>query len=69
MSAYNDMLSVHKPYENYPSLIKNIIQKNNGTCQFAVVSPLMCDGITQGQAGMELSLFSRDVIAQPQQLL
>ena len=54
----------HKPYENYPSLIKNVIQKNNGTCQFAGGVPAMCDGITQGQAGMELSLFSRDVIAQ-----
>ena len=64
VSAYNDMLSAHKPYENYPSLIKNVIQKNNGTCQFAGGVPAMCDGITQGQAGMELSLFSRDVIAQ-----
>ena len=63
VSAYNDMLSAHKPYENYPSLIKNVIRKNNGTCQFAGGVPAMCDGITQGQAGMELSLFSRDVIA------
>ena len=64
VSAYNDMLSAHKPYENYPSKIKKIISENNGTCQFAGGVPAMCDGVTQGQVGMELSLFSRDVIAQ-----
>ncbi len=64
VSAYNDMLSAHKPYETYPKIIKNIISQNGGTCQFAGGVPAMCDGVTQGQAGMELSLFSRDVIAQ-----
>ena len=64
VSAYNDMLSAHKPYENYPSKIKKIISENDGTCQFAGGVPAMCDGVTQGQVGMELSLFSRDVIAQ-----
>ena len=64
ISAYNDMLSAHKPYENYPSFIKGIITENNGTSQFAGGVPAMCDGVTQGQVGMELSLFSRDVIAQ-----
>ena len=64
VSAYNDMLSAHKPYESYPTFIKKIITKNNGTCQFAGGVPAMCDGVTQGQVGMELSLFSRDVIAQ-----
>ena len=64
VSAYNDMLSAHKPYENYPSKIKKVISENNGTCQFAGGVPAMCDGVTQGQIGMELSLFSRDVIAQ-----
>ena len=64
VSAYNDMLSAHKPYETYPKIIKNIINQNGGTCQFAGGVPAMCDGVTQGQAGMELSLFSRDVIAQ-----
>ena len=58
------MLSAHKPYENYPSKIKKIISENDGTCQFAGGVPAMCDGVTQGQVGMELSLFSRDVIAQ-----
>ena len=64
VSAYNDMLSAHKPYENYPSKIKKVISENNGTCQFAGGVPAMCDGVTQGQVGMELSLFSRDIIAQ-----
>jgi len=64
VSAYNDMLSAHKPYEIYPRIIKNIINQNGGTCQFAGGVPAMCDGVTQGQVGMELSLFSRDVIAQ-----
>ena len=64
VSAYNDMLSAHKPYETYPKIIKNIINQNGGTCQFAGGVPAMCDGVTQGQVGMELSLFSRDVIAQ-----
>ena len=64
ISAYNDMLSAHQPYGKYPEIIKNEIAKSGGTCQFAGGVPAMCDGITQGQVGMELSLFSRDVIAQ-----
>ena len=63
ISAYNDMLSAHKPYENYPHLIREIARKNGATAQLAGGVPAMCDGITQGQTGMELSLFSRDVIA------
>ena len=64
VSAYNDMLSAHQPFKNYPKVIKKVINEKNGTCQFAGGVPAMCDGITQGQPGMELSLFSRDVIAQ-----
>ncbi|MCK5829475.1 MAG: phosphogluconate dehydratase [Methylococcales bacterium] len=63
ISSYNDMLSAHQPYKDAPDLIKAAISKAGGVAQFAGGVPAMCDGITQGQAGMELSLFSRDLIA------
>ena len=63
ISAYNDMLSAHEPYKDAPALIKEAIKEAGGVAQFAGGVPAMCDGVTQGQAGMELSLFSRDVIA------
>jgi len=63
VSAYNDMLSAHQPLERYPALIKEAVRKAGAVAQFAGGVPAMCDGVTQGQAGMELSLFSRDVIA------
>ncbi|MCW3480772.1 phosphogluconate dehydratase [Neisseriaceae bacterium JH1-16] len=63
VSAYNDMLSAHQPLEAFPAWIKQEALKAGATAQFAGGVPAMCDGVTQGQAGMELSLFSRDVIA------
>ncbi|MDP5211651.1 phosphogluconate dehydratase [Pseudoalteromonas tunicata] len=63
INSYNDMLSAHVPYKDYPDLIKNIAKKYNSTAQVAGGVPAMCDGVTQGRDGMELSLFSRDVIA------
>jgi phosphogluconate dehydratase len=63
ISAYNDMLSAHKPYETYPKLIRKIALKNGAVAQFAGGVPAMCDGVTQGQPGMDLSLLSRDIIA------
>lgn len=63
VSAYNDMLSAHQPYERYPGLIRAAAEKNGAVAQFAGGVPAMCDGVTQGQDGMDLSLFSRDVIA------
>jgi phosphogluconate dehydratase len=63
VNAYNDMLSAHQPYERFPAIIKQAAQKAGGIAQVAGGVPAMCDGITQGRAGMELSLFSRDVIA------
>jgi phosphogluconate dehydratase len=63
VTAYNDMLSAHQPYEQYPALIRDAARKAGATAQVAGGVPAMCDGVTQGQAGMELSLFSRDVIA------
>ncbi|HYD80677.1 MAG TPA: phosphogluconate dehydratase [Paucimonas sp.] len=63
VSAYNDMLSAHQPYEYFPRLIKEAVRKAGGVAQFAGGVPAMCDGVTQGQPGMELSLFSRDTIA------
>jgi phosphogluconate dehydratase len=63
VSAYNDMLSAHKTYENYPPLIRAAAREAGAVAQFAGGVPAMCDGVTQGTAGMELSLFSRDVIA------
>ena len=63
ITAFNDMLSAHQPYERYPELIRQAAREAGGTAQVAGGVPAMCDGVTQGQAGMELSLFSRDVIA------
>jgi len=63
ISAYNDMLSAHQPYETYPTIIKEAISATGGVAQFAGGVPAMCDGVTQGQPGMDLSLMSRDVIA------
>ncbi len=63
VSAYNDMLSAHQPLERYPAIIKRAAREAGGTAQYAGGVPAMCDGVTQGRPGMELSLFSRDVIA------
>ena len=63
VSAYNDMLSAHRPFERYPQVIKQAAREAGAVAQFAGGVPAMCDGVTQGQPGMELSLFSRDVIA------
>ena len=63
VTAYNDMLSAHQPFEDYPALIRDAARQAGGTAQVAGGVPAMCDGVTQGQPGMELSLFSRDVIA------
>jgi len=63
VSAYNDMLSAHQPLERYPALLKKEILRAGGVAQFAGGVPAMCDGVTQGRPGMELSLFSRDVVA------
>jgi phosphogluconate dehydratase len=63
VTAYNDMLSAHQPYERFPELIRAAARQVGGVAQVAGGVPAMCDGITQGQTGMELSLFSRDVIA------
>src|SRR5690606_9768852 len=63
ISAYNDILSAHAPYQNYPQQLKAALAKAGHVGQMAGGVPAMCDGVTQGQAGMELSLFSRDVIA------
>ena len=63
VTAYNDMLSAHQPYERYPELIRQAARAKGGTAQVAGGTPAMCDGVTQGEAGMDLSLFSRDVIA------
>jgi len=62
-SAYNDMLSAHQPYQTYPDIIKAAVKETGGVAQFAGGVPAMCDGVTQGQPGMDLSLMSRDVIA------
>ena len=64
VDAYNDMLSAHQPFETYPPLIRETARSLGATAQVAGGVPAMCDGVTQGRAGMELSLFSRDVIAQ-----
>jgi phosphogluconate dehydratase len=64
VTAYNDMLSAHQPYAVYPDQIKEAALRFNATAQVAGGVPAMCDGVTQGRPGMELSLFSRDVIAQ-----
>jgi phosphogluconate dehydratase len=62
VSAYNDMLSAHQPLERYPALLKKEILRAGGVAQFAGGVPAMCDGVTQGRPGMELSLFSREVV-------
>lgn len=63
ITAYNDMVSAHQPFKDFPDWIKDEAQKHGATAQVAGGTPAMCDGITQGYEGMELSLFSRDVIA------
>ncbi len=63
ITAYNDMLSAHAPFESYPEIIRTAAREVNAVAQVAGGVPAMCDGVTQGQEGMELSLFSRDVIA------
>ncbi|KAA0575377.1 phosphogluconate dehydratase [Azospirillum sp. B21] len=63
VTAYNDMLSAHQPYERYPAMIRESVRAAGGVAQVAGGVPAMCDGVTQGYEGMELSLFSRDVIA------
>ena len=63
ITAYNDMLSAHQPFETYPDLIRQAAREAGGVAQVAGGVPAMCDGVTQGQPGMELSLFSRDLIA------
>ncbi|WP_111976402.1 phosphogluconate dehydratase [Algibacillus agarilyticus] len=63
ITSYNDMLSAHQPYETYPAFIKEAISEVGSVAQVAGGVPAMCDGVTQGQAGMDLSLISRDVIA------
>ncbi|MEO7252332.1 MAG: dihydroxy-acid dehydratase, partial [Arenimonas sp.] len=64
ISAYNDMLSAHQPFEDYPTQIRATARALGASAQVAGGVPAMCDGVTQGRAGMDLSLFSRDVIAQ-----
>jgi phosphogluconate dehydratase len=63
VTSYNDMLSAHQPFETYPEIIRQAARAAGGTAQVAGGVPAMCDGVTQGETGMELSLFSRDVIA------
>ncbi len=64
ITAYNDMLSAHQTYKDYPDQIKSALNEHGHTAQIAGGVPAMCDGVTQGQAGMDMSLFSRDLIAQ-----
>jgi phosphogluconate dehydratase len=63
VTAYNDMLSAHQPFERFPQIIRDAVREVGATAQVAGGTPAMCDGVTQGRPGMELSLFSRDVIA------
>jgi phosphogluconate dehydratase len=63
VTSYNDMLSAHQPFESYPDIIRQAAREAGGTAQVAGGVPAMCDGVTQGESGMDLSLFSRDVIA------
>ena len=63
VTAYNDMLSAHQPFERFPDIIKHAARRNGAVAQVAGGVPAMCDGVTQGRDGMELSLFSRDTIA------
>jgi phosphogluconate dehydratase len=64
INAYNDMLSAHQPFEHYPEIVRQVARELGATAQVAGGVPAMCDGVTQGRPGMELSLFSRDNIAQ-----
>ena len=63
VTAYNDMLSAHQPFERFPAIVREAVRELGATAQVAGGTPAMCDGVTQGRPGMELSLFSRDVIA------
>ncbi|WP_291837207.1 dihydroxy-acid dehydratase, partial [Brevundimonas sp.] len=63
VTAFNDMLSAHQPFERFPEIIRTAVREVDATAQVAGGTPAMCDGVTQGRPGMELSLFSRDVIA------
>jgi phosphogluconate dehydratase len=63
ITSYNDMLSAHQPYHGYPDIIKAAARRLGAVAQVAGATPAMCDGVTQGQVGMEFSLFSRDVVA------
>jgi phosphogluconate dehydratase len=63
ITSYNDMLSAHQPYEQYPDIIRAAARAAGGLAQVAGATPAMCDGVTQGNPGMEMSLFSRDIIA------
>jgi len=63
VTAYNDMLSAHQPFERFPRIIRDAAREVNATAQVAGATPAMCDGVTQGRPGMDLSLFSRDLIA------
>src|SRR5476649_974271 len=63
INSYNDMLSAHQPYEHYPQRLKNALHSVGAVGQMAAGVPAMCDGVTQGQDGMELSLMSREIIA------
>ena len=63
ITSYNDMLSAHHTYENYPAILKRAVAAAGGVAQVAAGVPAMCDGVTQGEPGMDLSLISRDVIA------
>ncbi|NDV00874.1 phosphogluconate dehydratase [Pseudoroseicyclus tamaricis] len=63
ITSYNDMLSAHQPFETFPQVIREAARKVGATAQVSAGVPAMCDGVTQGQTGMEMSLFSRDVIA------
>ncbi|RZJ87990.1 MAG: phosphogluconate dehydratase, partial [Brevundimonas sp.] len=63
VTAYNDMLSAHQPFERFPDVVRKAVREVGATAQVAGGTPAMCDGVTQGRPGMELSLFSRDVIA------
>ncbi len=63
ITSYNDMLSAHQPFETFPAIIREAAREAGGVAQVAGGVPAMCDGVTQGQPGMELSLFSRDVAA------
>lgn len=64
VTAYNDMLSAHQPYETYPDLIREVMSEIGHSAMVAGATPAMCDGVTQGQEGMDISMYSRDLIAQ-----